>query len=146
MGIGFKAVYKRFAKVTVYDSRWCFRFEEPMHVSTSEPSHGWVLKPTWIARRQDLWDCEYSSPTAKWCHFQLERARGGVSCSNDLQSLSQSIPALLGRQALENYRHRHKQISEAVSSLLWCDSNYVLCIHSLLSYQINSSEEIAVSQ
>ena len=52
MGIGFKAVYKRFSRVTVGDStNWHFRFDEPRSsVSSSgnnnlEPRMAWVLKP-----------------------------------------------------------------------------------------------------
>ena len=29
MGVGFKAVFKRFSRVTVSDETWAFRFERP---------------------------------------------------------------------------------------------------------------------
>ena len=41
MGVGFKAVYKRFARVCVYDSVWRFRFEEPAVTPPMEPTHSW---------------------------------------------------------------------------------------------------------
>lgn len=105
MGIGFKAVYKRFAKVTIYDSNWCFSFEEPLQPAPMEPSHGWVLKPQWRDNRSQLWDSSQSSATSAWCHFQLERSRNGSnSPAEDLRYLPVTIPALLGRQALQNRR------------------------------------------
>ena len=52
MGVGFKSVYKRYARVTVYDSTWVFRFEEPATPAPMEPTQSWVLKvrcctPAW---------------------------------------------------------------------------------------------------
>ena len=95
MGVGFKAVYKRFAKVTVYDDVWAFTFEEPSKPAPMEPSHGWVLKPRWIENKTILWDNDCKSKSANWCHFQLEKPRvSGVS--KDLSQLPSSIPALLG--------------------------------------------------
>lgn len=41
MGVGFKAVYKRFARVCVYDNVWSFAFEEPASTPPMEPSHSW---------------------------------------------------------------------------------------------------------
>jgi hypothetical protein len=103
MGVGFKAVYKRFAKVTIYDHNWSFCFEEPISKPEMEPSHGWVLKPTWISNVNNLWDSDDSSPTKQWCHFQLELPRGGgFTVSKDLSILAETIPALLGRQAIKN--------------------------------------------
>ena len=81
MGVGFKAVYKRFARVTVYDSTWVFRFEEPATPPPMEPTQSWVLKPRWAGvegSAGDLWDGQPASATAAWCHFQLERPRGGT--------------------------------------------------------------------
>ena len=43
MGIGFKAVYKRFAQVTVYDERWHFQFSEPRTQSSTENSFSWCV-------------------------------------------------------------------------------------------------------
>ena len=105
MGVGFKAVYKRFAKVTVYDDVWAFTFEEPIKPAPMEPSHGWVLKPRWIENKSILWDNDAKSKSASWCHFQLEKPRvSGIS--KDLSQLPASVPALLGRQALENENRR----------------------------------------
>lgn len=44
MGVGFKAVYKRYAKVVVGDSQYGFAFEE-RRSDPSVPSHGWVMLP-----------------------------------------------------------------------------------------------------
>jgi hypothetical protein len=41
MGVGFKAVYKRFSRVCVYDHIWSFCFEEPACTPAMEPSHSW---------------------------------------------------------------------------------------------------------
>jgi hypothetical protein len=114
MGIGFKAVYKRFAKVSIYDDKHAFAFEEPARPAPTEPGHAWVMKPHWIDNRAGLWDASPSSATSEWCHFQLERPRGGpASVQEDLRTLPQSIPALLGRQAIENHRQAtNGQISD----------------------------------
>ena len=50
MGVGFKAVYKRYRQVTVRDSTWSFRFEEPArrdHRGETRGTNGWVLMPQW---------------------------------------------------------------------------------------------------
>ena len=41
MGVGFKAVYKRFSRVCVYDDIWSFCFNEPKLTPPMEPSHSW---------------------------------------------------------------------------------------------------------
>lgn len=41
MGVGFKAVYKRFARVSVFDQTWSFSFDEPNAPPPMEPSHSW---------------------------------------------------------------------------------------------------------
>ena len=92
MGVGFKAVYKRFARVVVHDDTWAFLFEEPTGprprvAAGIEPSHGWVMTPRWAGAAGAgaassssssssssppmLWDGEPSSETAGWCHFQV---------------------------------------------------------------------------
>ena len=127
MGVGFKAVYKRFAKVTIYDDVWAFSFEEPLKPAPMEPSHGWVLKPKWIENKSILWDNDTKSKSSSWCHFQLEKPRvSGIS--KDLSQLPSSVPALLGRQALENEKRRvdSKVQIEATGkwTLEWGNSNY----------------------
>ena len=126
MGVGFKAVYKRYARVTVYDDTWAFRFEEPALHSPLEPSHGWVLKPKWVGTDRDLWDSP-GSETAGWCHFQLERPRGAMSVvENDLKVLPITVIPLLGRQALKNWSHRHPGKDAAAQrwKLDWGDARY----------------------
>jgi hypothetical protein len=78
MGIGFKAVYKRFKRVTIHDDVWCWKFEEPGSSSSSNncgdsgtsvpthkasKNHGWVMLPQWIGLREArsrslLWDTD----------------------------------------------------------------------------------------
>lgn len=111
MGVGFKSVYKRFMRVTIYDDEWCFRFEEPVKPVAMEPTHAFVLKPQWVTDRSSLWDASPTSSTYKWCHFQLERPRQAGSAISDLRYLPSTVPALLGRQALENQKFR---ISQAI--------------------------------
>eukprot|EP00929_Paragymnodinium_shiwhaense_P058034 TRINITY_DN29073_c0_g1_i1.p1 TRINITY_DN29073_c0_g1~~TRINITY_DN29073_c0_g1_i1.p1 ORF type:complete len:2453 (+),score=733.32 TRINITY_DN29073_c0_g1_i1:150-7508(+) len=107
MGIGFKAVYKRFARVLIHDGMWRFAFEEPQGAaSQSDVSKhfGWVLQPNWETPT-NLWD--QSHITSDWCHFQLERAReGAAGVQRDLAKLPDGVPALLGRQALKNAARR----------------------------------------
>ena len=145
MGVGFKAVYKRFRKVTIHDGTWRFIFEEPVQhkpippSSTStiaipiihaavEPAHAWVMKPKWVdtnLMKDTLWDVDVSSSTKSWCHFQLECLRTTTtipsdshsntsisnfhqridknSLENELRYLPETIPPLLGRQAISNF-------------------------------------------
>lgn len=116
MGIGFKAVYKRFAKVSVYDNTWYFRFQEPAIAPLMEPSHGWVLKPSWITRPELLWDYMPDSVTKNWCHFQLETPRSGwQGILDDMKYLPMTIPPLLGRQAIESRLLESQDITTAVN-------------------------------
>ncbi|CAM9289497.1 unnamed protein product, partial [Ectocarpus fasciculatus] len=96
MGIGFKAVYKRFAKVTVFDNVWSFQFEQPATTPAMEPSFSWVLKPAWVR------DIKNEVATDAWCNFMLERSRGGDrDIRDDLSRLPAVVPVLLGRQAID---------------------------------------------
>ena len=107
-GIGFKAVYKRFEKVTIFDNIWSFQFEQPASTPPMEPSFSWVLKPKWI-REMDSYR-HISSGIGKisekntdcWCNFVLERSRGGGNdIKEDLSRLPSVVPVLLGRQAID---------------------------------------------
>jgi len=103
MGIGFKAVYKRFARVVVSDATWRFCFEEPVAGNSdalTKPAHAWVMEPKWFD--SPLYDGMSDSPTKSWCHFQLERPRGDAL--QDLKHLPPTVPPLLGKQALRNFR------------------------------------------
>jgi len=101
MGVGFKAVYKRFARVTVFDHVWKFRFVEPATTPAMEPTHSWVLKPSWDpSPSANL--CADVPGSEQWCHFVLERPRGGAaSVRTDMAGLPETCPVLLGRQALK---------------------------------------------
>lgn len=154
MGIGFKAVYKRYAKVTVYDNQWSFAFNEPTQPEPLEPSHGWVLKPIWCADRTALWDSQSDSPTAKWCHFQLERPRGGSSCvHDDLKYLPITIPSLLGKQAIANYLHSKGQdkvdstpSSPPTWSLEWNQTTHKVSILPSSNQQLLARQEDVANQ
>lgn len=103
MGIGFKSVYKRFARVVISDAIWRFCFEEPAGGSfdaIQKPAHAWVMEPHWHS--DALWDAQPNSATKSWCHFQLERPRGDAL--KDLRYLPPTVPPLLGKQALRNFR------------------------------------------
>ena len=97
MGIGFKAVYRRFRRVTVSDRVWRFRYEEPERLAPNEPRHAWVLQP------RPLPPVEGARP---WCAFELERPRDerGRSLDDDLRPPAVSAVALLGRAAISRRR------------------------------------------
>ena len=91
MGIGFKAVYKRYSKVTIFDDQWSFCFEQQQTSpgqTNIEPLHAFVLKPIWIDDRIALLKKLeqitngntniVNSEREKWCHFYLERPNGGI--------------------------------------------------------------------
>lgn len=99
MGVGFKAVYKRFDRVEIRDSqRFSFAFERPQRQADKqslrpEDSHSfaWVLLPRWCDTPQ------LSVPFDRGCLFLLERPRGGLnSVRRDLGMLPSSTIPLLG--------------------------------------------------
>jgi hypothetical protein len=99
MGIGFKACYKKFRCVKVFDSTWAFKFEEPITPAPMAPPHGWVLQPLPCPAGDHL---KPDASASNWCHFQLEGVRGNTPASKDLEHIARSVPALLGRQAILN--------------------------------------------
>jgi hypothetical protein len=123
-------VYKRFAKVTIYDNIWSFQFEEPHTTPPMEPSFSWVLKPKWVRDMAVYRNAHTAaasersgsggsgsgsgsgsssgsgsgslSPSESWCNFMLERSRGGEGgIGEDLSRLPSVVPVLLGRQAVD---------------------------------------------
>ncbi len=137
MGIGFKSVYKRFARVVIYDEKWKFMFEDPKQATTTrgggyitnanssnsntpnpiEPTHAYVLKPMYVDNFSKLWGTQSDK---EWCHFQLELPVGGISSVyNDLKYLPFSIPPLLGRQAIYNKYASNSGTVSTVSPLEW---------------------------
>ena len=94
MGIGFKAVFRRWSEVTVRDGRWGFRFEK--HAKGRDatlPDHAWVLLPQWVPppARAPL--------RPEWCRFELAKPTA-PGWSSDLRGLPRGAPVLLGRAAL----------------------------------------------
>ena len=72
MGIGFKAVYKRFHKVHISDGTFSFQFEKPYTVNASKAerdggarspkksksdvksaNNGWVMLPSWVEKSKE---------------------------------------------------------------------------------------------
>jgi len=94
MGVGFKACYKRYNRVTINDGKYHFAYERP----SQDKGYGWVMQPTWVQQQSD----NANDGGDGWCRFSLERPVGGVtSVEKDLSVLPQTAPPLLGRAALE---------------------------------------------
>jgi hypothetical protein len=92
MGIGFKAVYKRFARVRVADQTWKFFF----HEHPGKVDIDWEVLPVWDDAARD--------PEPPFiCRFTLEEPRGGVArIHQDLGYLPDEVPVLLSRRALRS--------------------------------------------
>jgi hypothetical protein len=125
MGIGFKAVYKRFAKVTVYNDTWCFTFaKSAASVSAMEPLHAWVMKPVWSDSPPAAAVSFKTQAPQSWCHFVLENpfsagSSSSSSCSivGDMRSFPSAVPALLSRQAFANKRERDAAFSSSAPKI-----------------------------
>jgi hypothetical protein len=125
MGVGFKAVYKRFGSVMIYDHIWSLQFEEPNSPPLMEPSHSWVLKPNLIEHTPNT-SLERLIPrtenltTETWCHFVLQKPRGGVNAiRSDLTHLSFNVPVLLGRQFVWG-----RERAEREWTLIWEETKF----------------------
>ena len=109
MGVGFKAVYKRYARVVVTDAQYGFTFQEPTTPDSNIPGHGWVMLPRWTSPASTCLSdnsnsCSSGGGSGGWCKFSLESPRGGLdSVSQDMKNLPRSVPPLLGRQSLDNF-------------------------------------------
>jgi len=91
MGVGFKAVYKRYARVCIRDGTYSFVYQEP---NQNKSGYGWVMLPMWK-------QLEDGAGSGTMCHFSLEQPRGGMqSVLKDLSVLPVTAPPLLGRAAL----------------------------------------------
>lgn len=102
MGIGYKAVYRRFSRVVVSDANFTFAFEEPGSTDPRIPGHSWVMLPRWQHPISDDADARRG-----WCRFSLEQPRVDRRVlEQDLGSLPRSVAPLLGRQSLENFSAR----------------------------------------
>ena len=94
MGVGFKAVYKRYARVSIDDGTYRFVYQEPPNNTLG---YGWVMLPLWQQQQQQ----ESSEDKTGWCRFSLEQPRGGpANIRRDLLVLPRTAPPLLGRAAL----------------------------------------------
>ena len=114
MGVGFKAVYKRYSRVRVRDRTWAFRFEEPApdqaaRRSDGAAANGWVLMPEW-----DGDAARGGERIEQGCEFLLELPRGGrAAVSSDLAVLPHTLPPLLGRSAMIGPRERASGAADA---------------------------------
>ena len=84
MGVGFKAVYKRFARVVVRDRSFRFAFDEATTTGggAGAASHAWVMQPKWEEEEREEDDA------SDGCHFSLEKPRGGSDAvRRDLKAL-----------------------------------------------------------
>lgn len=91
MGVGFKAVYKRFSRVEVCDKTWCFQFAAPPGHS-NHSVRDWVLLPKWSER---------DTSRESGCHFIMSQPVGGQKAlQNDMTSLPHTATVLLGHTAL----------------------------------------------
>ena len=121
MGVGFKAVYKRYSRVRVRDRTWAFKFEEPSpderaaRRGDGAATNGWVLMPSWDR------DANRSGVLERGCEFNLELPRGGrQAISQDLAVLPRTLPPLLGRTAQHGQRGRTARGAEVEPfSLTW---------------------------
>jgi len=89
MGIGFKAVYKRFGRVDISDDVWRFGFER------SGNDDRWKVLPRW---------CDgIAGPESGFsCRFVLRDADGGLrAIRQDLEGIPDEAAMLLGRRALK---------------------------------------------
>ena len=94
MGVGFKAVYKRYARVSIDDGTYRFVYQEPPN---NKLGYGWVMLPLWQQQQQQ----GVSEDKKGWCRFSLEQPRGGpADIRRDLLVLPRTAPPLLGRAAL----------------------------------------------
>ena len=105
MGIGFKAVSKRFRRVRVADRTWSFSFEAP---SPEEDNHrlelGWMVLPRWV-------EADTERGRNFQCRFDLEQPLGGLAeVREDLARLWDEVPPLLGRRVLPELASRERPI------------------------------------
>jgi hypothetical protein len=121
MGVGFKAVYKRYGRVRVRDRTWAFKFEEPSaderaaRRGDGSAANGWVLMPNWDT------SAKRAAALESGCEFSLELPRGGrAAIAQDLAVLPHTLPPLLGRTAQIGQAARAARGAEiAPFSLTW---------------------------
>eukprot|EP00035_Acanthoeca_spectabilis_P002881 m.90101 g.90101 ORF g.90101 m.90101 type:complete len:1844 (+) comp11809_c0_seq1:123-5654(+) len=106
MGIGYKAVYKRFNRVLAVDNRWAFEFKKPRALSSTSRGSGrlrpeyahtaaWILLPKWIDEPQ------VARHDGVGCSFELSEPEGGVhAIRDDIARLPLSTIPLLGYTAV----------------------------------------------
>jgi hypothetical protein len=129
MGIGFKAVYKRFGRVTISDGTWHFEFLEGGGGSNGGGGgSGWVLLPRWVESETRAAGgggdglATEAANAAGGCAFVLRKPRGGANAiMNDLRRLPPTVPPLLGRSALARQRDAGIEETLLEFALTWGD-------------------------
>ena len=128
MGVEFKAVYKRYARVEIRDGTYSFVYEEP---TPHEGGYGWVMLPKWRKQQQQT--------QGTMCHFSLERPRGGMqNVLRDLGVLPTTAPPLLGRAALV----RMEEGGSKKWSLDWNGEVHVVERTHVQKYNTNDASEV----
>jgi len=129
MGVGFKAVYKRYAKVCIEDGMYSFSYQEP---TPHKGGYGWVMLPVWKQSQ--------GGSQETLCHFSLERPRGGMqSILRDLSTLPTTAPPLLGRAALVKMEENS---ASKKWTLNWNGKLHVVERTCLQQYTNNDSSEV----
>ncbi|OEU14855.1 hypothetical protein FRACYDRAFT_262116 [Fragilariopsis cylindrus CCMP1102] len=145
MGVGFKSVYKRFAKVTIDDGTYNFVYEEPHN---NRHGYGWVMLPMWQKQRNGtikIKQDDDDDSRADWCRFLLERPRGGQGkILKDLAVLPITAPPLLGRASL--IKMSSNETSNNTWILDWNGKRHTIQRSNIVRYDnVNSSEIIIVN-
>ena len=141
MGVGFKAVYKRYSRVSIDDGTYRFTYQEPPN---NKMGYGWVMLPMWQQPPQ-----QYSQERkSNKCHFVLEQPRGGsVNIKRDLLVLPKTAPPLLGRAALVKIDDtRAKKSNKWI--LDWNGKRHTINRSNITSYSptdVDASEIISVT-
>jgi len=157
MGVGFKAVYKRYAQVTIDDGVYAFRYQEPSQSQSTSASastsngnskpqqqqqgnYGWVMMPLWQTPHHNQ---------SEGCQFSLEKPRGGYpAILKDLAVLPKTAPPLLGRAALLKQEHEQPQKQEESNSwtLDWNGKVHQVQRTQIQRYGTNGMSEVVTVQ
>jgi hypothetical protein len=144
MGVGFKSVYKRFAKVTIDDGTYHFVYQEPHN---NNHGYGWVMLPIWQKQRDLTVKIKQGDDDSRddWCRFLLERPRGGQGkILKDLAVLPRTAPPLLGRASLIKMASTNETGNNSWI-LDWNGKRHTIQRSNIVKYDnVNSSEMINV--
>jgi len=141
MGVGFKAVYKRYGQVTIDDGTYRFMYREPPN---NQLGYGWVMLPFW-KEKEPISHTPENERTG-WCHFTLEEARGGAGgIKKDLRVLPHTAAPLLGRAALVKMTEKERPQQWILD---WTGKRHCIerkCMTSYSANDMDGSELITVT-